>query len=149
MLDEGLTPKDVARFVEVSVQNVNNWLKGRNGPNANASKKLADYFTVPNSFLHTQDVEKIREYRKKHDRSAAELVDYTTQREQTAQREQTIQIDVGDTMRKIDAKTDVILTALSELLADKKKKLSALVLSDLKKLVDRQLSLNEQAQRSE
>lgn len=61
----------------------------------------------------------------------------------TAKSAADVPVDVGDTLRIIKARTGVILTALSELLSDKSKRLAAAELSDLEKMVNDQLNADE------
>lgn len=123
MSNRGMKPLDLSKEVKATVQNVNNWLNGRNRPRPDKLKAIADYFGITSTMLTHGNIAAIEQKKAAPD----------------------IPVEAADTLRILKARSYVILVALSELLSAHSGRLSAKELVDLEAMVNDRLNAGEKA----
>jgi transcriptional regulator with XRE-family HTH domain len=132
MRDNGTTPTELAEAVGVTTQSINSYKKEGFKPRENTLKKIATYFGhTPEQLVNV-------------DMTAHNTPLSFYESEQVYFKP--VEVNLGDDIRLIKARTGVILSALSELLSEKSKRLAASELSDLENLVNIQLKKDRKEQ---
>lgn len=112
MTNAGMQNRKLAETAGVQVQSVSNWRIGRNDPEPETLNIIAKMFGISSSDLKKKDLSQSG---------------FAT-------------VELGDSLRKIDVKVDVLLEAISMVLGEQQKKVPRLIEEDLKALVNKRLN---------
>ncbi|TAN17202.1 MAG: XRE family transcriptional regulator [Chitinophagaceae bacterium] len=112
MTNAGMQNRKLAEATRVQVQSVSNWRIGRNDPEPETLNIIAKMFGISSSDLKKKDLSQSG---------------FAT-------------VELGDSLRKIDVKVDVLLEAISMVLGEQQKKVPRLIEEDLKALVNKRLN---------